>query len=104
MAQCAYCKAETQLFVANVPVCIQCADATPEQKRARLLQNAVDATMRADAASDTFEKVMADIPNEIPHPDGVQRIRNASRELSKARKEMMEAHRLLDDHIKRGES
>jgi hypothetical protein len=105
MAQCAYCKTETQLHFANVPICIQCADArSPEQTRISLLQNAADATMRADGASDTFKKVMADIPSEIPHPDGVQRIRNASRELSKARDEMMDAHRLLDDYIKRGES
>ena len=101
MAQCAYCNAETQLYFANVPVCIQCADArSPEQTRASLLQNVADATMRAEAASDTFKKVVADIPSEMPHPDGVQRITNATRQLSKARDEMMEAHRLLDDYIK----
>ena len=105
MAQCAYCKAETQLYFANVPICIQCADArSPEQTRASLLQNVADATMRADAASEAFQKVVADIPSEMPHPDGVQRIRNVSRELSKARDEMMEAHRVLNDQIKRGES
>ena len=101
MAQCAYCKAETQLYFANVPICIQCADArSPEQTRASLLQNVADVTKRAEAASDNFKKVVADIPSEIPHPDGVQRITNASRELAKARDEVMEAHRLLDDYIK----
>jgi hypothetical protein len=101
MAQCAYCKAETQLYFANVPICIQCADArSPEQTRTSLLQNVADTTTRAEAASDNFMKVVADIPSEVPHPDGVQRITNASRQLSKARDEMMEAHRLLDDYIK----
>ena len=105
MAQCAYCKAETQLYVANVPICIQCGDTrSPEQTRGSLLQRVADATMRAESAIDAFEKVLADIPSEMPHPDGVQRIKNASKELSKARDEMMEAHRLLDDQIKRGES
>ena len=73
MAQCACCKSEAQLYVANVPICIQCADArSPEQTRASLLQNVADATMRADAASQTFQKALEEIPSDIPHPDGVQ--------------------------------
>jgi hypothetical protein len=59
--------------------------------------------MRADTASEAFQKVMADIPSNVPHPDGVQRIKNASQKLTKSRDEMMEAHRLLVNHIKRGE-
>jgi hypothetical protein len=105
MAQCAYCKAATQLYFANVPVCIQCADArSPEQTRASLRQNIADVTMRAEAASEAFQKVVEEIPSGMPHADGAQRIKNVSRQLSKARDEMMEAHRLLDDHLKRGES
>ena len=101
MAQCAYCKAETQLYFANVPVCIQCADArSPEQTRISLLQNVAHATIRAEAASEAFQKVIEEIPSGMPHADGAQRIKNVSRQLSKARDEMMEAHRLLDDHIK----
>jgi hypothetical protein len=101
MAQCAYCKVETQLYIANLPVCIQCADArNPEQTRASLLKNVADATMRADAASEAFQKVIEEIPSGMPHSDGAQRIKNVSRQLSKARDEMMEAHQLLDDHIK----
>ena len=102
MPQCAYCKAETQLYFANMPVCIRCADArSPEETRASLIQNLEDATLRADAASEAFQKVLADIPSNIPHPDGVQRIKNASQQLTKARDEMMEANRLLDDYISR---
>lgn len=100
MARCTYCKAETQLYVSNVPVCIQCGD---DQKRARLFQNAADATMRADVASEAFQRVIEEMPSGLPHPDGVQRIKNVSRELSKARDEMVEANRLLDDQIARDE-
>jgi hypothetical protein len=101
MARCVYCNAETQLYVSNVPVCIQCADVhNPERKRGHLLQNVADATMRADAASEAFQKVLDDIPSGIPDPDGSQRIRNASRQLSKARDEMAEANRLLDEEMK----
>jgi hypothetical protein len=100
MAQCAYCKTETQLYLSNVPVCIQCADArNPEPKRAPLFQNVADSTMRADAASEAFQKVLEEITSDIPHPDGVQHIRNVSQQRSKARDEMMEA-RLLDEEIK----
>jgi len=103
MARCAYCNAETRLYFDNVPVCIKCGDSrSPEQTRASLLQNLTDATMRAEAAADKFEKVMADIPSEMPHPDGVQRVKNVSQELNKARDEMIEAHRLLDNYISRG--
>jgi len=105
MARCAYCKAETQLYFADMPVCIQCADArSPEQTRASLLRNLADATMRAEVASEAFDKVMVDIPSDMPHPDGLQRIKSASRRLSKARDEMLEAHRLLDDYVSRPRS
>ena len=81
MALCAYCKAETQLYFANVPVCIKCGDTrSPQQMRASLLQNIADVTMRAEAASEAFQKVVADIPSDVPHPDGVQRITNVSRD------------------------
>ena len=102
MPQCTYCKTETQLYFANVPVCIKCGDErSPEQTRASLLQNLAKATKRAEAASEAFEKVVGAIPLGMPHPDGMQRITNTSRELAKARDEMMEAHRRLEDYINR---
>jgi len=81
-----------------MPVCIQCADAhNPEQKLTRLFQNVADATMRADAASEAFQKALEE---GMPHSDGAQRIKNVSQQLSKARDEMVEANRLLDEEIK----
>jgi hypothetical protein len=103
MAQCAYCKTETELYFANVPVCIRCADQrSPEEARTALTKNLADASSRANAACEAFEKVVGDIPSATPHPDGVQRIKNASQELKKARHEMMQAHRTLDDYTKGG--
>jgi len=112
MAQCAHCKAETQLYFANVPVCIQCADArSPEQTRANLLQDIADTTIGAETASEAFPKDVEEIPSGMPRaggaqrikPEGAQRIKHVSRQRSKARDEMMETHRLLDDYVSRGE-
>ena len=100
MAQCAYCNAETQLYFANVPICVKCADQRgPEKTQAALTQHLAGATFRADAASESFQEVVNEIPSNIPHPDGIQRIKKASQQLTKARDEMMEAHRLLDNYI-----
>jgi len=45
---------------------------------------------------------MGDIPSHLPHPDGTQHLSNAARELSAARKEMMDAHNRLNDFLARG--
>jgi hypothetical protein len=105
MAECTFCKAETQLYENGEPVCIAC-----DEKRLRkpadirtLLVNAIaDATARVSAANQVFSSVMSEIPTGFPHPDGAQRIHNASQELDDARKEMMKAHTRLNDYISRG--
>jgi hypothetical protein len=111
MAQCAYCRTETFLHDGGVPICLECADARetkrkpPEigrQIRIILIQDLTAATARAYAASEEFNAVMADVPSALPHPDGTQRIHNASRELSAARKEMMRAHARLNDYLSHG--
>jgi len=38
-------------------------------------------------------------PSGLPHPDGAQLIKNASRRLSTARKNMMTAHNRLDSFL-----
>ena len=45
---------------------------------------------------------MIQSPSGLPHPDGVQRIKNASDELSIARKEMTRAYARLTDYVERG--
>ena len=67
-----------------------------------LVDHIVEATARVTLANQTFSDVMSQVPSGLPHPDGTQRIRNASRELFRARKEMMTAHRRLDNFIESG--
>ena len=104
MARCAYCRTETELYESQVPVCVHCADEDPDtrHRKAALFRDLEEATKRAEAASDAFAAVTNDIPSGMPHPDGVQRIHNASRELSAARDEMIKAHNRLNDFLNTG--
>ena len=108
MARCACCENETELYDGGSPICIKCAEAkrklpTREQELSRiLLQEVLETTARAGTASDALNAIMSDIPSGIPYPDSTLRIREASRELSTARKQMMTAHSRLDDVLSRG--
>ena len=111
MAQCAYCKAETELYENGTPLCVVCAGpkavnprsaSTESQIRLSLLQEVRLATDRVNAASESFSMIIKDIPSDVPHPDGTLRITKASRELSTAREEMMRAHRRLNDFLGHG--
>jgi hypothetical protein len=90
MAQCAYCQAETELFDCGNPICLKCSAsrAAPEKDiPTMLVNNIVKATARVSAANQAFNVVMSQFHSGLPHPDGTQRIKNASRELDVARKE-----------------
>ena|SRR5579872_1603751 len=111
MAECAYCKAETELYESGTPLCVACAGAravnpqpspTDSQMREKLLQEVRLATVRVNLAAESFRSIIKDIPGDVPHPDGALRITHASRELSTAREEMMRAHRRLNDFLSRG--
>jgi hypothetical protein len=91
MAQCAYCKAETEMYFNQVPVCVACSERQDAAKRppldesqlrARLMQELIATSARAKNASEALLLLMKDTPGGLPHPDGAQRIQNASRELS----------------------
>ena len=104
MAECAYCKTKTKLYEGNVPLCSSCAG-EPQKTRnlkAVLLKALEEATERADDASDVFLAITGEVPSGLPHPDGTQRIHNASHELSVAREALMKAHRRLNDFLERG--
>jgi hypothetical protein len=104
MARCAYCDAETELFEGSTPVCIHCADLSPERRatRAKLFGDLAQATRRADVAAEAFVTATSDIPSGIPHPDGVQRIHNASHEMTAARNELIKAHDRLNKFLNTG--
>lgn len=69
----------------------------------QLLQDDFDAAQnRRIDASKRFAEVIDDIPSGIPHPDGTDRIRLASREYSASRVAATEAMRRLSDFLIRG--
>jgi hypothetical protein len=113
MAKCVYCGSETELYVSGVPVCLSCSDAakrkdtvrrkppaSQQETRNKLLQEVLEATAHHNEARADFEASM--VPGGLPHPDGTQRIINASRRLSMARKNMMTAHNRLDSFLETG--
>ena len=73
--------------------------ATDDQIRATLLQDVIELTARTQRATEEFETVMGQIPSGLPHPDGVQQIKNASKKLSIARNELTKAYRRLDEQF-----
>jgi hypothetical protein len=111
MANCAYCKTETELYENGTPVCVGCATAkegnsgpsfgTSDIQR-KLLQEIRQATDRVNAASEGFSLILKDVPSNGPAPDCTFRIKQASRELSTARAELMRAHRRLNDFLSSG--
>jgi hypothetical protein len=109
MVQCIYCKTKTGSYDSGLPICLDCANRTeakvrPQEQDIRdILQRELKAaTARAHAATDAFNAILDDIPSALPHPDGTQRIHNVYRELSIARRRMMEAHSRLGDYLVRG--
>ena len=107
MAKCTDCGSETELYSSGVPICPKCSDtreakrkppATEQQVRSTLLQDVLELTARVEEATQQFNAVMK-ISSGLPHPDGVQRIKNASSKLSIARNELMKAHTRLEEHL-----
>jgi hypothetical protein len=111
MGACTFCKAETELYDSGVPVCVKCSEAlgnkrkppTSEHRVLNILQQDLQAaTERSKAATGALDAVANDVPSGIPHPDGTQRIHNASREATIARMEMLRAHHRLSDFLNAG--
>jgi hypothetical protein len=111
MAVCAFCRTETELYDSGVPICPSCCEAretTPKPSTANyvvreiLIQEVLETTAKKGEAFIKFKSVMDQFPSGLPHPDGVQLIKNASHELSIARKEMERAYTRLNDYINTG--
>jgi hypothetical protein len=98
--RCLHCTAETEAGANGVPICVSCATrklaASPEAIRTILQQELTWATERASIASAEFLAVTLQVPSGLPHPDGVQRIRNVSHELAFARAQLTKAHDRLE--------
>lgn len=95
MQLCARCRAEMELYGNGVPICPSCS------VRETLTQAVLQTTAHKVEALGKFEAIMLQTPSGLPHPDGVQRIKNASNELSVARKEMARAYERLADYLDR---
>ncbi len=64
-----------------------------------LRERLAKATEESRAASERFNAVVNESPSGVPHPDGSQRIYNASREYSAAFAELMRAMERLNNLI-----
>ena len=103
MAQCAFCKTkETELLENGSPICLSCALLSNGGVHAVLVKALSDATLSADSAFDQLTAIINDVPSAIPHPDGVQRLHNASAKLAVARHKLMEAHTRFNNYLERG--
>lgn len=111
MALCTYCRKETELYDGGTPVCGECSDARAAKPQTPLSHHAIYAALqqdvaaaeeRANAANAAFREVMQDIPSNLPHPDGTQRVLNVCRLLSAARREMTDADSRLNDFLVHG--
>ena len=111
MAQCTYCGTDTLMYGGGVPICTKCSDEregrrkppmTEQEIRTTLFQDLLRATACNGEAAREFNEATGQMPSGLQHPDGVQRIKNASNKLSVARKEMATAHNRLNDYLSRG--
>ncbi len=106
MALCAYCQKVTELYDGGMPVCGECSKPqTPLSHHAiyaALQQDVAAAEERANAANAAFREVMKDIPSNLPHPDGTQRVLNVCRLLAAARREVTDADSRLNDFLMHG--
>ena len=119
MAQCVFCKAEKVSFMGSIPFCFQCANGSlktlhvvkidnpeaadkPGKDVRQALENAsLEANALAIEANKEFN-LSNQSPSGLPHPDGAQRIKNASSALSIARKAMMKAHTRFSNFLEHG--
>jgi hypothetical protein len=73
-----------------------------EQALAALNHDLRVAQQRRDEASALFSDIMKDVPSGIPHPDGTDRIHQASQKYSNAQKEAMDALMRLNKFLIHG--
>jgi len=76
---------------------------TEHERIGKVLRDDFDAALKErDTASEAFDKVIHEIPSGLPHPDGIQRIKNTSHALSAAREKMIAAMIRLREFENRG--
>src|ERR1700680_3265130 len=104
---CAHSQAEKRLD-SSIPIRLKCWEARatkrkpPDQVRTTLIEGVLEAMALKNKASETFEIVMGQFPSGLPSPNGSRRIKDASEQLSFARRGMMAAHNRLNDFLAQG--
>lgn len=73
-----------------------------EQILEKLRSDIAAARERRDAANLYFDEVTRNLPSGIPHPDGVVRIEQASRECSSAREAVRLAYEKFTNYLIHG--
>ena len=68
-----------------------------------MLQEVLRAIAVSDEAAIQFDKMLSQVPDELPYPDGGHGIVNATRKLAFARTEMVMAHNALNDYLEHGD-
>jgi hypothetical protein len=105
---CTHRQAET-LLDSSIPICLKCWEAratvrkppvTADQVRTTLLEGVLEAMALKNKASEAFEIAIAQFPSGSPN--GGSRIKDASEQLSIARRGMMTAHNRLNDFLAQG--
>jgi len=108
MAECARCKAYTQLFENGVPICLKCTSEREGKRKPAGSENRIHVILKdelavttelAAQATEEFLRVTTEIPSGLPHADGTQRIHNASHDMSHARERMLLSQKRLNDYL-----
>ena len=74
----------------------------PEEIQKKLRKNVNRLRAESKIASDQFDARLRAFPSGLPHPDGVQRIRNASLKSAAARTCLMSAIKIETDFLVNG--
>ena len=107
---CAHSQAE-ELLDSSISICLKCWEAraserkppvTADQVRTTLIEGVLEAVALKNKASEAFEIVMGQFPSGLPSPNGSQRIKDASEQLSFARRRMTTAHNRLNNFLADG--
>ena len=100
-----------KLLDSSIPICLKCWEArstkckppvTADKVRTTLIEAVLEAMALKNKASEAFEIVMGQFPSGLTSPNGSQRIKDASEQLSFARRGMMAAHNRLNDFLAQG--
>src|SRR5437016_6009805 len=103
MEPCAICGDKTELFVNGSPLCVNCSESFEHDRSSihRRLEYAEQVTLvETQQALATLTEITSELPSAIPHPDGVERVERARRNLHHAQQNYLEASRRLTQFLK----